>query len=225
MNRSRGFYLGSIGLTVMASMTVIATMASAGVIQAPNPGAVNADDLVDWSVVGGAVGANHGSSFTVTSTNGLHVALTEAGTFATIQQAPQGAWVGGFPAGTIIESTQFGAPMSIVFSNPVYGFGLTLDDAFQSSFTGTIQALGLSFSPIGTFNVTQSGVMFLGVTDDTAEIRGITISTSDNYFAFGNLIIQDGLAAPAASTPEPSTIGLAVVGFAAILVARRRGVR
>ena len=81
---------------------------------------------------------------------------------------------------------------------------------------------------LNTLTVNGTGLLFLGVLDDTAEITSI-VMTSNNangngYFAFSDLTLLDPVRTPA-GVPEPATVGLMVAGIGALVLVRRKLVR
>jgi MYXO-CTERM domain-containing protein len=190
---------------------------------------LGANDLVDWSVVGGTVGTTYTNSLVVASNGGLSVTASEPGTFATSREAggQGGGWLGNFPANTVIVDDQFGGPVTFTFGAEIQGFGVSIDDAFGGAFTGTIQEFD-GGSSLGTFHTQGTGLMFLGVLDAAADITSVVVSTvsgsGDNYFAFGNLSLLDstGNSIAPSPTPEPGAAGVVLVGLGLFTLLRRR---
>jgi len=212
-----------------AATTLIATLAwpaFGGVMQVDTLADLGANDQVLWATNS----VPNGPQINVTSTNNVMVTLTEAGTFAEEQQAPMGAWSGDFPANAYIIDNQWYGPTTIDFSTAVLGFGVYVDNAWSSSpATATIDAFN-GTTMLGSFQVTSTGLQFLGVSDPVAEITSVTITSDSSngkgYYAFGDLNIIDALPVtniPAPSgVPEPASAGLALAGAVLAVVLRRR---
>lgn len=188
--------------------------------------ALGANDTVIWGAP-----APDTNQFTVLSAGGLSVTLSEPNSnFERTQQYPPGGWDGNFPAGTFLITPQEpSGPVTFTFAIPIQGFGLTIDDAYNNSFTGTIQAFNGTTS-LGTYSTTLfDTLLFLGVLDATANITSVQVSTtnitSNDNFAFGNLSLLDSTgtgSSPGSSTPEPASAGMLLAGLTGLAIIRRQ---
>jgi hypothetical protein len=181
--------------------------------------ALGANDLVNFS--GYALATNITSSFAPLSSGGLHLTVSEtSSSFFVNQQAPPGGWVGDFPAATVIIANQGGSAATFTFATPVFGFGLSLDNAYGGGYTATINEYNGS-TLLGSFSTSQVApvLTFLGVLDTTADITSVVISTNGagpNNYAFSNLSLVDGTAA--ATAPEPTSAITGLLGLALLAV-------
>ena len=212
-----------LGYAATTLMATLAWPAFGGVVQVDTLADLGANDQVLWAtnVVSG------GPQINVTSTNNLMVTLTEAGSFAYEQQAPMGPWNGDFPSNAYIIDNQFGGPTTIAFSTAVKGLGLSVDNAWYTlPATATIDAFN-GGTMIGSFQVSSTGLQFLGISDTVAEITSVTI-TSDSqngkgYYGFGDLSIVDAVNPnDPPGVPEPASAGLALAGAALVIALRRK---
>jgi hypothetical protein len=195
----------------------------AAVMQVGSLGALGANDALLWSAPGGTVS---GTQFSLTSMNGVGVTGQQpSGGYAIIQQAPMGSWNGDFPANAFIVDNNWGGPSTFTFSTPIQGFGVSLDNAWSTlNSTDTIQVFN-GANLLNTFTVNGTGLLFLGVLDDTAEITSVVVTSNNangnGYFAFSDLSLVDPVRTPA-GVPEPATVGLMVAGIGAMLLGRRK---
>ena len=209
-------------ITKLCAFAALAYPALGGLVQVSTPASLNQNDSVQWFYVSGTIS---GTSINTASDASIGVNLTMAGGgFSKIQQAPAGSWNGDFPANAYIIDNNWGGPVTVTFATPIMGFGVSLDDAWSSlPANGTISAYHGN-TLLGTFNVSGTGLFYLGFRDTTAEIDSVTFTADsqngNGYFSFGDLqmVIPEGESSP---VPEPATAGLAVVSGAAMLLARR----
>jgi hypothetical protein len=84
-------------------------------------------------------------------------------------------WSGSFPPGTFAFYKQGNGDCVIQFGSPVMGFGTTLDDGSQQSFSGLIEPFAGATS-LGQFpaSTTAHTVLYLGVSDtESCEAAGL----------------------------------------------------
>lgn len=181
---------------------------------------LGANDLVDWTKVNNIGNA----SFTTSSAGGVAVTISEPS--SQFVETSQGPWFGNFPAGTVIVYDQGpNGPVTFTFATPVFGFGVTIDDAVGGNYTGTIQEFhGPTLLGAYSTGPAPYGLMFLGVRDPIADITSVTISTTNgsttNSFAFANLnLVDQGITTNA---PEPATAGMFLLGLGALVLGLRR---
>jgi hypothetical protein len=123
-------------------------------------------------------------------------------------------------------------PITISFGTAIQGFGVTIDDAYNNDFTGTIEAFHGNTSLGSYTNSGSDALMFLGVLDGTADITSVQIGTtnisSNDNFAFGNLSLVDSASMPTpvgSTVPEPGSVTTALAGLAGFYVLRLKANR
>ena len=127
------FRRSGVGLALLIFLGTAQT-ASAAAIEVTSLVGLGANDLVDWSLHGPAIGSN---PFTASSNAGVSVTTSEpSSVFVTLIQGS--GWSGHFPGGTALIYTQGGGPVTFTFATPIEGFGMTLDISQNGSFTETI---------------------------------------------------------------------------------------
>ena len=219
---------------LLVSMCLIGGTAFAAPILVTNPGALGANDSVNWAQKG-LDGTSLGASFTATSIGGVTVGASLTGPNSTISvvcPAISCSWDsgggGGFNAGDSLIWTANGTPnpdgspgangpLTLSFS-PVLGAGLFIQADAPGQFNAVIAAFnGAAF--IGSFVAPSdfSGdPIFLGVLDSSSDITQIMVnlvSCSPNLgpcnnqdFAVDSLNLNT-----TTPTPEPSTLSLLLV--------------
>lgn len=150
-------------------------------IKVTSPGALGADDSVTWTQIG-ADSTQLSSSFNATSTGGIAVAGTLAGSGSQISMVcPTSpcSWsstdVAGFSAGDCLIWTSDTAnggngPLKLAFNQSVMGAGALIQADGPGQFTAQVQAFNGTTS-LGTFTTTSDtngDAVFLGVVDNTA---------------------------------------------------------
>ena len=128
---------------------------------------------------------------------------------------------GDFPDGTYALYNQGGLHVTIEFGSPVQAVGAEINDAFESAFDATIEAFSGQTS-LGKFpasDPTAHTLLFMGVTDDVAEITSVDVFDTSGTFEIGPLSLI--------TVPEPC--GSDAVAVSAILLAaaisRRRSAK
>ena len=224
---------GNFARTLLVAATATG-LASASVIGVTDPGALGANDVIDWGQLG-ASGTALSSPADVTSDNGLNaIAATDDGN-GLIRLDEDNGWGGNFSPGDRLLNNNSGNlfPLTISFALPIFGAGANIQMDAQGAFTAQIEAFN-GVTSLGTF--TEDGIsnanddgsaIFLGILDDTQEITSIvfTLSASapaSNDFAINALQLSD-TTSPGGEAPEPGTIALSAIGIAAAgLVTRRK---
>lgn len=185
--------------------------------------ALEANDLVDWSVLGSTF-TPVTNPFVTTSSSGLDInASIPSGSFLRIDQTP--VFPGAFDVGDALLFTGLGnpGPLTITFNTPVFGAGTQIqsDPANIPNYTATIEAFDSFDNSLGSFDITSiskreagSGVSFVGVSDSKGEIKKVVLNTEEEGdfvpFALNELSIKTS-----AAVPEPSSmLGLLLLGTA-----------
>ena len=206
--RSRAFVLA---LAFSAVMTLVG-QAQAGLSLVTSPADLNANDSVDWGVLGSTF-TDVSNPFTVNSGGGVGLTVSQASGDFQLRQQGNG-WSGNFNPGDNVLWTQGGGPMTIMFSQALQGVGAQIQTDYYGAFTAQITVLDSLGNPIASFteagNSNSNGdgsAIFLGVTG--GGIYGITYSmVSGNQL--GDFAINT-LGLNTQSVPEPSTFVLGVI--------------
>jgi hypothetical protein len=184
---------------------------------------LEANDLVDWSVLGSTFTPIN-NPFVTTSSSGLDVnASIPSGSFLRIDQTP--VFPGAFDVGDALLFTGLGnpGPLTVTFNTPVFGAGTQIqsDPANIPNYTATIEAFDSFDNSLGSFDITSiskreagSGVSFVGVSDSNGEIKKVVLNTEEEGanvpFALNELSLKTS-----AAVPEPSSmLGLLLLGTA-----------
>lgn len=183
--------------------------------------ALQANDTVDWSVLGSTF-TPVSNPFVTTSSAGLDLnASIPSGSFLRIDQTP--VFPGAYNVGDALLFTGLNNPgaLTITFDTPVYGAGTQIqsDPANIPDYTATITAFDRFDRSLGSFDITGvsqrsagSGVLFVGVSDDSGDIKKLVFNTQEEGsnvpFAINEVSLRTS-----AAVPEPSTLlGLLFVG-------------
>lgn len=193
---------------------------------------LNANDSVDWGLFGSPY-TDVISGSAVQSQNGIGITVTQP--FYSLQVRQQDApgtnlgFYGDFSAGeTLLTNWNSPFPVTIAFSQPVFAAGLQIEPAqvqdlpapftvYVTAYDGTV-ALG-TFSTTGIkSNDVDGSAPFLGVQSDTADITSLTyrVVTQTNGPVEGDIGMNYMSMRDSAPVPEPSTLALMIVGFAAL---------
>ncbi len=184
--------------------------------------ALEANDLVDWSVLGPTF-TPVANPFVTTSSSGLDVSASiPSGSFLRIDQTP--AFPGAFDVGDALLFTQLGnpGPLTVTFNTPVFGAGTQIqsDPVNLPNYTATIEAFDSFNNSLGSFELTSiskreagSGVVFVGVSDSNPNIKKLVLNTQEEGvnvpFALNEVSLKTS-----AAVPEPSSmLGLLVLGI------------
>lgn len=225
MNSRKKLVLTGARLLPLTVFAALAYPVSAGSITSLP--ALGANDLVNWSA-GPALGSSGANPFTVVSAAGVSVTLSQpSSTFVAFEQSPPGGWFGHFPAAThIIYDQNPSGPVTFTFSTPISGFGVTIDEALGGGYSGIISEYN-GATLLGSFTTTNvnTGLMFLGVLDGSADITSVTVTAASmispgNAFAFSNLNLVEGTSL--SSVPEPASVATLLVGLGVLAVGRLR---
>ena len=211
--------LPAVAITMLVLVCVGSPNARAGSAQpsvqfVASAAALASNDSYDWASLGAATNPIH-----VTSVLGNALTISLASSNAAVVHQGFG-YSGSFPVGTYALYNQFNGDYTIAFGTPVMGFGTDLDDAFQGAFDATIEAFAGTTS-LGVFpasTLTAHTLLYLGVSDDVAEITSVKLHESSNYFAIGPLSLIT-------TVPEPSddqSFAAAAIGMAGLVSLRRR---
>lgn len=188
--------------------------------------ALQANDIVDWSVLGSTF-TTYPNSFVTTSSAGLDVnASIPSGNFLRIDQTP--VFPGAYDVGDALLFTGLGnpGPLTLTFDTPVFGAGTQIqsDPANIPNYTATITAFDRSDRNLGSFDMTGvsqrsagSGVLFIGVSDSSGDIKKLVFNTQEEGanvpFAINEVSLRTS-----ADVPEPSSLlGLLLVGTGGVV--------
>jgi len=198
-----------------------------------------ANDTVNWTTVG-PPGTFLGYQFSTTSDGG--VGVDAATSFSGPPLPPYDqlvvekecsapstfpcAW-GGFQTGDpLLFTGQSTGPLTLSFSQGIFGAGLELQANTEAPYTVTIQAFDGSGSLLGTFSMpgtwsrVPGSAMFLGIEDTSgADISSVTFSISGPYAENGFLVNDPALVT---TTPEPATCLMSVSAVVVLLSLKRR---
>ena len=221
-------YSARLGL---AATFVAVGMAHAGIItQVFSRAGLDANDSLDWSVLG-PEGTVYAGGFTTTTSGGLPVTGSGAVNFGVF--AEPNTWAGNFNPGdsVLFNGNEFDSdftnqPLTLSFGVAIEGVGLQIDQSNIGLFIGSLTAFN-GATNLGTFTVdgtmnaqNDNSAVFLGISDTAQEITSIVVTTTDGSFAINQLSLVDG-----PRTPEPSSFGLAALGLGLIVTACRRRLR
>jgi PEP-CTERM motif len=211
-------------VSVLSADTTVGTTSRAGY-----------NDSTDWGQLG-ACNQSVAPTFTATSAGGLTVTGSEASGSAqeTIQRNADSSggcsydgWFGNFtPGDNLLWTGVAGSgPITLGFSSAVSGAGLQIMRNAFGAFTAEIDAYN-GATLLGTFTeagnsafTADNSAIFIGINDLTGpDITSIVISTDSSSFAVNEL----SLLTSTTSTPEPSSVGMALLlGLGVIGAARR----
>lgn len=184
--------------------------------------ALNANDSVDWSVLGPTF-TPVSNPFSTTSLGGLDVNVSiPSESFVRIDQTP--VFPGAFDVGDALLFTGLGnpGPLTIRFDTPVFGAGTQIQSDPREIFdyTATIEAFDSFDNSLGIFErsgvssrAAGSGVLFVGVVDSGGDIKKLVFNAqeedADVPFALNEVSLSSNLE----TVPEPeSMLGLLVFG-------------
>ncbi len=225
MTRQKGKFISGavlslllIGLSAAAQAQVIVT----------NRTSLGANDSVGWGQLG-PVFSNPSNPSSFTSVGGMtgSVSLSNPNDdFVRRDQGLSGGWGGNFsPGDQLLWTNLTPDTMTITLDSPVYGIGANFQQNFYGDFTAQLEAFDSNGNSLGAFteNGTSNGngdgsAIFLGVEDNTANIKSITYSDSglpNDGFAINEL----GIKSSSEPVPEPGSLamlfgaGLPALGF------------
>jgi hypothetical protein len=203
MQRRPSFVATEI-LILLCAAASIAGVARASVQFVASAEDLASNDAYDWGSLGAATNPIH-----VTSVLGNELTISLAQSNAAVVHQGYG-YAGSFPFGTYALYNQLNGDYTIVFGSPVKGFGTDLDDAFQGAFDASIEALNGTTS-LGVFpgSTIAHTLLYLGVSDDVAEVTSVKLHESNNDFAIGPLsLITTVPEAAGRESCEAATLGL-----------------
>ena len=242
-----GAHASTLAFTTQSAFTTAATGGAAPANQVA--------DAVNWGMFDSAYSQpnNNGSiqyGSTVTTALGEGVTVTNSSApsnlaFTTYTEGGPN-WQGNFVAGTTILYNGSNETTTLTFANALSGLGVDLQvesgsTGLPKSYTFTLTAYDALGTVLGT--ATDSGVShgistgstyegtvsFAGITSSSANIKSVTISSSQNSagFAIDTSIIyhnnlQTGGSGGSQQTPEPGTLGLLGAGLAGLGAIRRK---
>jgi uncharacterized protein (TIGR03382 family) len=178
------------------ALSSVATAAYAVPIAVVSRPAQQANDSLDWSVLGAETTAIASGS-TFNSVGGLGVTITNQTGFnltrLTQRLVPPvlGSWGGDYLAGEALlfnspgfPSNPFGSgPTTLTFSSGIFGLGFNFQPNIAGPFTGQIEAFDSSSSSLGIFSFSGSANFnedgsnpYIGIRDTVASIFSITIT-------------------------------------------------
>lgn len=170
----------------------------------------------------GNSGVNYGVSFSPSS---MATIDSDAGGSGNIANEPSGNTVMFFTSGaaaTMNVAAGFDTGLSFFYSSPSTGFvnvysGLNATGSLLTTINLTRNLDGCVGDPNGDFcRFTPVGITFSG-TAHSVDFRGTV-----NFIAFDNITIGSEVAGTPNDVPEPASVSLALIGFAALSAARRR---
>ncbi len=189
---------------------------------------IAATDFIDWGVLG--------PSFTVVanpfsiSSNGGSTSATLSMPTGSFERRDQGnGWAGNFapgdPGDHVLWTEVANGPTIIKFTNPVAGAGAQIQRDLFGPFTATLDVFDPSNTLIGAFTLPgnsnsngDNSAIFLGVTDNSADIGSIVYDTDTHDFGINQLSLN------LSPVPEPSTLALITSGLPVLVFAMRKRV-
>ena len=181
------------------------------------------NDSVDWSVLG-ATFTSVSNPFSITSLAGVELDVSmPSKEFLRIDQTP--VFPGAFDVGEALLFTGLGnpGPLTITFDTPVFGAGTQIqsDPLNIPDYTATIEAFDNFDNSLGSFEIAGvsqrdagSGVLFVGIVDDSGNIRKLVFNSQEQGinvpFAFNEVSFR----ANSEAVPErESMLGLLFFGI------------
>jgi len=211
------FAISSVFSTVNAQVAIVTSAPTAG-------------DTLVWSVVG-PNGTAVSNPFTATSTGGITVTGSFAGSGGGQQIVQQGSsWGGNFSLNDYVLWTNHNGPLTLAFNQGVSLAGAQIQADYFGAFEAQIQAfdgttlLG-TFTENGNSNSNGDGsAIFMGIQDlSGAQITSITLSllnasTDPNDFGIDTLYLNG----TSSVTPEPTSNLMFATGLLGIALITRR---
>jgi hypothetical protein len=207
-------------LAAFACLLGVASAASANVNFVNSRAALAGNDYVNWNAAVGPLFTFVPNPSGFNSNNGLPMTISMPGSNSFQRLDQNNGWGGNFaPSDPLIFTNYEAGPMTISFSQPVYGAGAQIQRNLYGAFSATLQAFDSLGNPVGNFNGNSNGnadnsAIFMGALSDSANISSIVFSVPGNPsgFAINQLDIV--------TVPEPATIGLLAIAVPVLL--RRR---
>ncbi len=215
----------------LMSVTGVVT-AHATIVSITSPGALGANDYVNWGTVGVEY-TTIDTPFSVTSNGGINIGVSDPNMAGNFELLTQGSgWGGNFnPGDKLLSTTGNPGPIILSFSNPVAGAGTQIQSNNADSFTAEIEALGATGNILASYDFTGNST---GAGDGSAIFIGL-LSDSDNIDAisFNVLSVQSGLTDFAinqadlvslgtSAVPEPATVSLLGLGALGLFFRRKK---
>jgi hypothetical protein len=221
-------------LTLVGLMVLLAAGASqATPVLVTSPGALGANDSVNWSQLGSG-GSTINPSFAATSTGGRAIAgsMASDGCVAVVMGSscdwtPAGV---GFNSGDsliwALNSNGFGSgPLALSFAH-VFGAGLWLQADALGQFTAQVEVFN-GGTLLATFSETSDAAgdgIFIGARDTLSDITQVVFSLTScgsgcdvGDFAVNSLLLRT----TAATVPEPTSLSLLLLGAGGLALFRR----
>jgi hypothetical protein len=209
-------------LLLVSVLALLAVPSFASVVAVTMPGALGANDSLDWGQLGpdittvtGPVDVLSALGYTVNVSNGTNDLWS-------LQQG--NSWNGNFNPGDNLLYNQATGPVALVFLIPIRGFGARFQSSDFGPFSIFITAFDATHTSLGSATIdgvsdgaADGSAAFLGLLSTSADISSVEVNVqvgrTDNAFALGSLSIAEAV-------PEPSTMLLAFGGMLAV-VARK----
>jgi PEP-CTERM motif len=220
-------------LTLVGLMVLLAAGASqATPVLVTSPGALGANDSVNWSQLGSG-GSTINPSFAATSAGGRAIAgsMASDGCVAVVlasscEWSPGPGFNSGDSLIWALSSSGLGSgPLALSFAH-VFGAGLWLQADAPGQFTAQVEVFN-GATLLGTFLETSDASgdgIFIGARDTLSDITQVVFSlTSCGFgcdpgdFAVNSLLLRT----TAATVPEPTSLSLLLLGAGGLALFRR----
>ncbi|MDP8980236.1 MAG: PEP-CTERM sorting domain-containing protein [Acidobacteriota bacterium] len=212
-------------LLATVAVGAISGNAQAAISQVITRAGITETDFIAWATIATQMGTSSPSNFsgpaaplgTVTTNNGVGFGFSQThfgGQFNTMHFETFGGLTGTALAGENGNSNF----IDLIFSSPfqTLGFDFQGNDGFGSSYSAILDVFGSGATSLGTLTFVSPGPnqIFVGVHSTAQDIFEIHIRTTGaTPFAFDRVSLTG---ATTASTPEPGTFGLLLIGSALV---------